>query len=406
MTWSLHKISLLLLSCCWLTACWASAEAQARSLRGATRKMKVVTFGGSTTYGAGLSSRDLAYSQLLLRTTTLIGELLIDQSDNLAIRASSAVWPSYCLQSMITNAAGPDVAYDIILLEFSVNGITGLNLLLQRLRRRYPFSMILYVDLYSNRRPGWSNCVGSTCRISSVKQNAMIELIRQYGGRIIDLPRPIDPSNYTSVLHWFQHDEHHLNEQGHAYIAQKIIEHLHNHEFSLKSPQLSLGDWLGGDACDSFFETGQSVLEMTGGTMKEFSPRKFAYEVETEGTIHFWTEEQSNAIPTPVLLVYMTKGDPSLYPLLEVRIDGSSDEMSMIDPINPKWADDHVTKTSSVGVIGAGVGEHMIRMKVLPPQKDWPFRLVGIILCSACVSLGHDVTKECRQRGCIQSVND
>lgn len=360
-------------------------------------QVNVLTFGGSVSWGAGLENRDLAYPGLLKN------ESIVLRSDNLAIRASSAVWPATCLQTLVNEKASKETEYQVGLVEFSVNGIQGLQLLLQRLRARYPRMLIIYIDLYSNRRPGYSNCLGPECRMNPPKQGALKEIVTANGGLMVSLPRPRDPKHYDDILRFFGSDHHHLSAFGHAWVAQEVLRVMRSHQSSLTVAVKQKGTWLGGDWCSNWFESGSvsPYVHLEGGTMNQFATTKHAYEIRKPATMRLSVQPN---VPTPLLLVYMSKGNPSLYPFLRAKLN--YEQAMVIDPTNRRFADDHVTGTHVVGILPRSTSEHVVEMTNLDPAKDLPFRLVGIILCVACVELNYDLTKRCRQRGCVHSVDD
>ena len=358
--------------------------------------INVLSLGGSTTWGSGLESRTESFPGLLLKEAALVS-----RSDNLAIRASSAMWPATCLQSLLDQHGLANINYHVVLLEFSINGLQGLELLLQRIRLRFPDSLIIYVDLYSNRTPGFSNCLTEGCKMNPEKQGALTDLIKQVGGYALSLPRPKDPMHYDEVLPLFQSDHHHLNERGHLLVANNILPLIRNH-----APKtVSTGTWLDGDSCTNWFESGEipATIQLEGGTMNRFARNKHAYEITSEQpVVATFLPNGKPPKATPLMLVFMTKGNPSVYPYVQANIEGQ--EATVVNPLSKKWADDHVTSTHVVGTMGPD--DDRLHLKNIEPQKDFPFRLVGTVMCSACDQLGFNIHKRCQQRGCVHSVDD
>jgi hypothetical protein len=358
--------------------------------------LAVLTLGGSTTWGVLLESRDLAYPGLLLSQEPQIG-----RSDNLAIRASSAVWPSQCLQTMVYEQGGAELEYNVVILEFSVNGLIGLNLLLQRIRRRYPKALIIYVDLYSNRRPGWSNCISEKCRMTPIKQAALLELVASVGGHLVSFPRPADPINFEDIQHYFAEDMHHLGQEGHQWVATSVLDLIRVHGRSTVGEK---GKWLEGDLCSNWFDSGtiSSLIQLEGGNLTRFAPGKYAYEIESEASLQIKTEQLRG--DTPLIFVFMSKGDPSLYPYLQTTLDGNAPSI-VVNPLNARWAESHVTSTQAVGTISPG-STHSMRLQNLERTKPYPFRLVGVVMCAACQALHVDLAKTCRSAACMQMITD
>jgi len=102
--------------------------------------LKILTLGGSVTWGAALASREQAYPYLLSHE----GNYIVH---NLAVRASDPHYPSLCLQSILRGRES--IEFDVIILEFSLNGYNGLTTLIKRLQYRYPNAALIYMHLYS-----------------------------------------------------------------------------------------------------------------------------------------------------------------------------------------------------------------------------------------------------------------
>mmetsp|Transcript_14296 Transcript_14296/g.22325 ORF Transcript_14296/g.22325 Transcript_14296/m.22325 type:complete len:422 (+) Transcript_14296:88-1353(+) len=370
-----------------------------------TRKLKVLSLGGSAAFDD--ASRKSSYTSLLR------DEDMIERLDNLAGENSGAWWPSICLQSMIRGGGLDSKEYDVIILEYSMSGIKGLEMLLERIRRRYPSALIIYVDVYSSESPGWSNCIGHNCRTSVETQMGLEALVKAYTGHFLTLPRPTDPMNYRDSAPYFEDDnESELGAAGHTWIAQhikQILEPLVHSEYSLLGIRTTEefvnghpkpGDWLGGDSCQNWLSSGnitEDSMELQGGNMYEFVPTKFAYEITVEGHISLNTEHFEGN--TQLLFIFMAK--EKNYPFLDVRIDDTQTPFT-IDPWNKHWHHEHTTAMQSVGVISPGRHEIDLWTK---PRGDrytywYPFRLTGVITCVACQTLNHDIGVACRSKGC------
>lgn len=388
------------------------------------RALNVLSLGGSVTWGSGLQERrDLAFPSLLLKDPNLIA-----RSDNLAIRASSAVWPSQCLQTMIRQEVpmttpNEEIEYDVIILEFSLNGLMGLQLLIHRIRRRYPNALLIYIDLYSNRKPGYSNCIGGGCRMTPMRLQGLVDLLNKVGAQLVQLPRPRDAQHWEndSVKQWFAQDNHHLSAVGHEWVANQVLQMISQHPtVGTNSGGMShggnqeQGDWLEGDLCFSWFKSGHvpetndfSRLKLEGGTLNEFAKLKYAYEIPAHASIHVDTSSLLKG-SAPLVLVYMTK--QNLYPRVSINLNDDTTFLEM-DSISPaKWADDHVTATQSLGIVEPSSNIHVEieTLRKLGSNEDaYPFRLVGIIMCAACRSFDPKFDERgCQQRACVDFVED
>lgn len=350
------------------------------------------------TWGSGLNDQlDLAYPARLRH------EGSIGRSDNLAIRASSAVWPSQCLQSMIRDLPDDEVNYDVILLEFSLNGLMGLQLLVHRVRRRYPNALIIYIDLYSNRKPGFSNCIGGPCRMTPTRMTGLQNLLDRVGATMLQMPRPKDPLHWEDdVQPWFANDNHHLSATGHAWIVKGVMDIIGNFNFNTDHGQ---GDWLEGDLCVSWFKTGRMPppLRVQGGTLNEFAKLKYAYEIPSHATLDF--DASALKGPAPLFLVYMTKSDE--YP--QVSVNFNDQHFIQIDSKSPhhNFVDDHVTAVQSLGLVQVYEEIHLEIENIDLSKDKLPFRLVGIVMCAACRTFDpHFGERDCRQRACYDFVED
>mmetsp|Transcript_17021 Transcript_17021/g.28262 ORF Transcript_17021/g.28262 Transcript_17021/m.28262 type:complete len:494 (+) Transcript_17021:70-1551(+) len=426
----------------------------------ARRPLNVLSLGGSVTWGSGLKERrDLAYPSLLGKETNLIA-----RSDNLAIRASSAVWPSQCLQTMIREEVSllpsssnnsdqqqVEVEYDVILLEFSLNGLMGLQLLLHRIRRRYPDAMIIYIDLYSNRKPGYSNCIGGNCRMTPTRLQGLAQLLLKMDAQLLQLPRPQNAVHWDedgAIKAWFANDNHHLSAVGHEWITHHVLNLISRQSFvghsgggtSSSSINNNANNWLEGDLCFSWFKSGhlplssdttaaaaafsstktKTTLKMDGGTLHEFAKQKYAYEIPSQASLDIDASSLLKGV-APLVLVYMTK--QNLYPRVSISLNDDTTILEMDSTSPAKWADDHVTATQSLGIVDPSSKIHVeietLRGLQQPAaaaagdgdtnknDEQWPFRLVGLVLCAACRSFDpHFSERDCKQRACVDFVED
>ena len=346
-----------------------------------TTTRHILALGGSTTWGSKLSDRHQAYPY---RLATLLGPEW--KTINMAVRASDATYASQCIETMFrthpeatTTSLG---TVDVILMEFSVNGIEGMGLLLQRLKRRFPQAVVLYVHLYSLRMNVDNAVTGekprqvlhetnvkfvdADARINAMLNDAQavwkwseammgdaetvrihaMDLLRQKTDNdhiaLYALPVPDSPRD---MFGWFGPDYHHLGVHGHYQVAlelhklyRKTLSSSSSLSSSLSSSSsLSLqntkwdGTWGQGDLCHSWYETGQepSGVTMRGGTLKMFvKPNKWALHIGLRfgqpATIVFPSSSSSSSQKTttaqPIQLVYMSWG-PNVYPKCSVTLN-------------------------------------------------------------------------------------
>jgi len=89
---------------------------------------------------------------------------------------------------------------------------------------------------------------------------------------------------------------------------------------------------------------------------------------------------------------FKNKGDPPLYPkaYVEIENDNTSDKPSdhILDPQTdqayPEWSWAHLTRPEIIG--DSMPGKNRVMIKTMEKTKN-PFRLVGIIMCGACVEV-------------------
>ena len=378
------------------------------------RPLRILAFGGSTTWGASLDNRHQAYPWLL-------GEPYIDYVDNLAVRATGADYPSICLESMIPDAETKN--YDVILLEFSMAWSNGLPLLMKRLRERYPEAVIVVVHLWSiaalakdeatgmgprdlggnffhkqenglhvswmwvngdeTYNPYGENCGQEICKIALLEQ-----LVEEAGGYIYKLPLPQTPK-IAIDSGWFNKDWVHLSPLGHCVVADGIFDLLSQHQTDIFK-QKRLGSFGLGDQCYSWF-TGREVnLKYDGvnhtilGSME--NSEKWVLEVDpvNGGRLAF---ESKFSSPVPVGLSYMSKQEGSNYTVIEVHLNYGKPVI-----IDPNY--NHAGVGSSVHIsvlyqIGfSQPGKNVISITTLE-QRGKPFRITGVFLCGVCVETGN-----------------
>ena len=389
------------------------------------QKNRILTLGGSTTWGSKLDNRQDAYPYIL---ANLMGPTW--SSVNLAVRATDASYASQCIETMVREGALAEefeMDFDVIMLEYSLNGQDGMPLLLERLRRRYPNAVVIYVHLWSLRmtvdnaktgeKPRDVLKAGHTFLVADELINqmlndmdavwswgeAMVADSKQIGmdamdavlkvrGYLYELPLPEQPGTAFSD-HWFGPDYHHLSVAGHRLVATGLADLLKT-TTSPTGADAKYGSrtWGKGDQCYSWYEHGKhDAVSITGGTMKMFvKPDKWALHIGMQ-----FGQPASIAFPNihpetqPVELVLMSWG-PGVYPQSQVTlnsIDKSSPEQSfLLNPLHPsdKQRVFHVTRTIHIGWAESGQNELTIN-PVEVMQR--PLRVTGIVMCGACIEM-------------------
>lgn len=401
--------------------------------------VSILALGGSITYGALLEARSMSYPFHIIPAKSIV--------KNIAVRATGTDFASNCIESMIKNGEQyyhsdhnhdrmiTDEEYSVILLEYSLNGIEYLVPLLYRLRKRYPNALIIYIHLWSPRmmiedeqtNQLLKNDVMNPDNKLTFKQmdqkfneiiadesihwkwnKAELQKARDILDKATNMVQSVNgivwtyplESNPKSMIHLFSHDFHHLNEDGHKFIAGEVREILREHSLitdkgwlmtnSNSETKKSSGSWGKGDQCYNWFETGQSPLEHKGGVLKRFvKPDKFAHEITLVNGTASITFENKSPWPLPLKVMHMVWTEDK-YPKAKVTIDaqqnndnGSSSITSILNPIHPRegmrmW---HITYLSVVGVVQPGW--NTLSIDCLETRLK-PLRIIGIAMCGDC----------------------
>jgi hypothetical protein len=315
-----------------------------------------------------------------------------------------------------------DVPFDVIIFEFSINGLDGFPLLVERLQERYPDALFVYVDFFS-------------LNFGAFESADARKLIKDSGGQVyffghtgdataefnfreeFDRENPADDARQL-----FADDGHHASSLGHNLMATKLVDIIDQQDLPT-DPRF--GSWLGGDKCTSWYDNGISSLRIiSGGEMKEWDEKnhKWAIEIQgEEGVMLQIDHDGKNA--APVNLQYMTKAEDkydntsSKYPPVIVNIAQAwllgaykakeraiksevelvRNDIEKVEKIEEGWRylsglhkrivmrSFHVTEISNVGILKPGINF----IYVYPLEtKDNPFRLTATIICEACGRLG------------------
>ena len=384
------------------------------------RQLNILTLGGSVTWGAGIDNREDAYP---FRLQNDYGHNVL----NLAIRATGSDYPAQCITSMMLRESknddpDEDVPFDVIIFEFSINGLDGFPLLVERLQERYPDALFVYVDFFS-------------LNFGAFESADARKLIKDSGGKVYFFGHTGDATaefNYREEFdrenpaddarQLFADDGHHASSLGHNLMATKLVDIIDQQDLPT-DPRF--GSWLGGDKCTSWYDNGISSLRIiSGGEMKEWDEKnhKWAIEIQgEEGVMLQIDHDGKNA--APVNLQYMTKAEDkydntsSKYPPVIVNIAQAwllgaykakeraiksevelvRNDIEKVEKIEEGWRylsglhkrivmrSFHVTEISNVGILKPGINF----IYVYPLEtKDNPFRLTATIICEACGRLG------------------
>jgi len=387
--------------------------------------LNILALGGSVTWGAHLHQRNESYPYVIQKLyEQVLGNDVDVTVDNMAIRATGSDYPSLCLQSMIdeANPNEPEKSYDLILLEFVLNGTDGFPQLLKRLRLRYPDAVIVFIELWSlmtmiheegtrkrvhhlgkdpNVKWTWRSrnadresgkeCGREVCSLSGIKT-----LVANVGGYVYELVRPENPA-FAIENKWFSdRDWHHLSAVGHEVLAKDLLHALEGKQNNdMFKKEKRVGTWGMGDQCYNWFLSGKVAIDYEGAVMQNLLANTFFSNMTAKWTMQFdpisggWIEFESQySIPVPVGLGYMSRKEPDNYPVVKVSMNGK--DPVVVDPkINKvSWVfpEAHVTVFAQLGLASPGRNRITIRPTEL---KSDPFRVVGVYLCGLCAETGN-----------------
>jgi len=364
------------------------------------KSLNILTLGGSVTWGAVIDDREQAYPSLIKKD----GHNVV----NLAIRGHGSDYPAQCIYSMVNDEEWFDsnIIFDVIILEFSINGLNLISLLTQRLQDRYPDALFIYVDLYT------------LIRRRNPKLQALISKVEEdVGAHIYSFPTTTsEDAEEKAKLEWlYAEDKHHINHEGHKLVRDNVERILSEVDIP---EEPTLGSWHGGDTCHDIFGTGQIPFKFTGDArINKFNDQKtqFAVEVGMDGAVIEY--HYDGKLDTEITLGYMTKcidelPSSTIYPpvvtkvvqteemIEEARRDFNNGDVHIllaendgINPIKNGWSflDSiskrkkrrvyHQSETSVVGVVKPGV--NYIYIQPLEKKKN-PFRVTATVICEAC----------------------
>lgn len=357
------------------------SEFAVREAKKFKKSYRILALGGTTTWGRSHEEKKNAFPAVVSK---MLGRRW--KASDLVVRADDAAYSSQCIESMIRDSVETIDEmvdpFDIILLEFSLGSMDGIELLLKRLRRRYPNAVIVYVHLWSlgrvtETKPTDSLCKGTFCmqasehvkkrqqidraiRLRRLKDTAaftptenitrhfdgkewafsdkMLEISKQQNdhvkralskveGLMFELPVPETPHRALSSS-WFDSDLHHLSGGGHKFLAQQIYYMLKKSNVTeildVSVGNQTDGTWGKGDQCMSWIENGKAnSVHFKGGKMKEFGePVKYALHIggnESNDSASIYFENYSDEYQ-PLRLEVMSYND-GFYPKAQVHIN-------------------------------------------------------------------------------------
>lgn len=285
-------------------------------------KLNILTLGGSVTWGAAIPNQQQSYPNVLRHWDK-------HNVTNLAIRATGSDYPAQCISSMLSieenyekSTYHPEVPFDVIIFEFSINGMSGFELLLKRLQERFPDALFIYIDL-------WSLSHGA------MDSSRARQLVKDAGGYVYffgNRDKPLLPFEFRDlpkyeigsetnpppeeILQLFAYDFHHISTYGHRltrYQVKTIIE-----QYGKFPTKPRLGSWHGGDVCTSWFDgkmKNDSLRVIDGAELNEWDKEKhkFAIEMDAPRAIIEYTHHGDNEAPINFQFMTKSKGEHLIF---------------------------------------------------------------------------------------------
>jgi hypothetical protein len=358
------------------------------------RRLIILSFGSSHTIGYGLKDpRHQAYPFLLGEPG---GHVV-----NVALKATGADYPSVCLQSMFPNSEW--LNFDLITLEFRSCGDDSFELLLKRIRDRYPDAVIIFVHLWhllflNEKESGMTpDELGKNPDLNWTFNNRepcaspwMVSVAEKYGAYVYRLP---ENPRQAIDNNWFQDDWNHLTEAGHMEIANGILEILSHHQEELFKKRKKLGSFGLGGQCMSWYQDGGKGLsvDVDGVNIAEKTKfirsfHKYAVEMDSlEGGVITFESNLDELVPVDLMIMTLKDGK---YSVAEVCVNNK--DPIVIDPnFNAHGhPDEHVVMLHQVGF--AQKGRNSISVRIID-ARERPFRVTGLVLCGVCSKAGTKV---------------
>ena len=327
------------------------------------RPLRFLTLGGSNSWGANVDPGTDSYSRILEQH---YGAAV----DNLSIPATGAGYSARCLQSLVERGAeavpnlDPDnfgkhhgkrkqetetndnlsrsQLDDVVVVEFSVNGIDHLDILLLRIRQRYPDAIVIYIDHLPWKDRHLERYLGGSSPDAVLPE--IQAAVAAVGGHTYRIPRPdddgLDDETGWNLMHHgiYAEDDRHLNQRGHLLVASEILAIVRSNWLSIPdSPNLN--PWgHGGDICYTWFASGvlppdlKVVPSGEGVELREITNKnkeklasdatdmtrpfglltmnKFAFEIPYGGRASFEFALPDGSPRAPVSFEHMRTGNP------------------------------------------------------------------------------------------------
>jgi len=392
------------------------------------RPLQLLFLGGSNTYGARIENHMDAYPYQ-------IG--LPGYVDVAALNATGTWFYSLCLESIIErdfkgstvpinmapNEVDPNIIaseknYDLIMLEFSVNGFENLEILVERLRRRYPKAVIVLFELWTlasmltvSGETNKANLVAKTLRDAHpmhLEWNAKCDetgcgrvyaenIIEKHGGFSYKLPRNFVTPEDAVNSGWFTADWNHLTTRGHQAMALKLTNFFLKRERLMKQlyfPNKPIGSYGVGDQCYNWHHNGGKVpneLQHSGFELLHLDRNDASWKhvLSLVAPTGYITLQSQFQIPVPLAIVYVSQRDGTTFPMVEISINGKPSAV-----VNPNETNSRITskmlRHSQIGFAAPGINMITFRLIQSTHSNDH-FSVSAVLLCGTCVDHGNNL---------------
>jgi len=375
-------------------------------------EIRYASFGSSCSWGAGLDNREEEVYVWKLSNKDQ------ERGKNHAIRANGPAFPAACVSSII----GED-EYDVIVLEFWMRSYDSLQLLVKRLRERFPEAIIVMTQLWSPMNvlsdkthmtvKQWANLHGFPERdfihnwdfhkafldetqgedhqwYINPRPNVDWELAaEEIGAYTYKMPGDMAHADgLTGMLAMgaklLANDSYHLSAAGHHDIYESVKNIVDRVGVPKKS---DTGKFSATDHCYNWMDSGEigEGLSYAPNVKLDMMPNTEKYVLEFEsdfdGDDGNWIDVyNSNDEEMELSISYMAFGPPpSNYPEVEaIRENGERFLVSTETPPELAKKDLHVSRLKNLGTIGPN-SKARVTFKPLETTK-WNFRIVQLLI--------------------------
>lgn len=398
----------------------------------AEHNLRVLSFGSSRTWGAGMSNRT---------TEAFPGLLNKNLNDNKAVCGSDANYPAMCTYSMV----GKYAIYDIITIEYPpmsvLNTQEPIKLLTRRLQHRFPDAIIIVLNVWTLHQ-FFHKPTGKGLRQFMLDNTSMMEpnnphipqgaleevlaktsskdwifadydadavlgrIANQVDGTVLtlDAPNMEDPINsMLKVAPMYFTDMSHFSKLGHEWVKDRVAGIVQYKQKIEPSDRADL--WESTDLCLSWYENGDTEGAVgTNMPMKAFaSPtgRRYGLEASNTKALNFIELTNTDSNPQHLYLSHMVTGPEKLYPtetianihptIESLHQQSNTTTATTTNRVVQTWFQEtppqsaiHAVNHRYIGVVPPG--KSFLNLKATPEDENTssdPFRAVGIMLSPA-----------------------